>query len=284
MDIQIICDGGRSVGYGHIKRCLALADTLRKRGRSVHVQGISESAKELLLDIQKECIARSRILVVDSPSNVDDQIELAREQGQRIVALDYLGEAKPDVLINIYPHAKKSAVLKCYTGFEYQIIREEIYNQPRCSQGKGVVVIIGGGDVKGESARAAQVLGRLGYGVTIIKGPTALEMSSSRPSNVLINPKDLPKLLSSCEWVITNGGGCMFEALYLGKPAVVLPQTNAEYAVASSIFKLGGILGLGLSSIKKYSKDELVKVSKAGVSLIDGKGADRIVDIIEELL
>lgn len=90
--------------------------------------------------------------------------------------------------------------------------------------------------------------------------------------------------MQQSDWVVTNGGGCLFEAVFLGKAAYVLPQTEAELRVASCFYEKGAILGIGINGIRDFNDDEIDQVHRNCLGLVDGNGARRISEIVRGLL
>jgi spore coat polysaccharide biosynthesis predicted glycosyltransferase SpsG len=143
---------------------------------------------------------------------------------------------------------------------------------------------LGGGDILGQSFEAAVILANQGYDVTLIKGPLAKIDKAKCNFSILVNPTDFPEILNSCDWAVTNGGGCFFEALYLGKPVFVLPQTEMELKIVSYAKQFNTILGMGIENLSNINHTKFETVSYNGMKLIDGKGLSRISSIIKELL
>jgi spore coat polysaccharide biosynthesis predicted glycosyltransferase SpsG len=169
-------------------------------------------------------------------------------------------------------------------GFEYMVVREEIASLPRQSKGEGVVIVLGGGDVLDQGHTAAAVLARQGQQVTLVQGPLAVNRAPGEGYRVLSDPPDLPALLQGCGWAVTNGGTCMFEALCLGKPAVALPQTPHEAKLAALALAQGALLGVGREALHPWDAAALQAVAPRAAALVDGRGAQRIVAIVKELL
>jgi spore coat polysaccharide biosynthesis predicted glycosyltransferase SpsG len=284
--VEIFCEGNDNVGYGHIRRSLTLASRLKKDGLDVRMKGLSESAN-LLLPLSKAPNRRAEIIIFDSPSDIDNQLLAAQKSNQITVALDWFGSTIPDVNIAVYPHKDVLATKMTYVGFEYILIRDEIALLERCENSRkdgGVLVILGGADALGQGHRVARYLSDKGLDVTLVQGPLAKSTKMELGFNVLINPPELPQLLKACDWVVTNGGGCLFEALTLGKAAYILPQSNAEMKIASFVFGKGAALGVGVDGLRKFDFNEIDQVQKKAATLVDGHGAYRISAIIKGLL
>jgi spore coat polysaccharide biosynthesis predicted glycosyltransferase SpsG len=98
---------------------------------------------------------------------------------------------------------------------------------------------------------------------------------------VCTNPSNLPELFARSDWAVTSGGGSLFEGLCLGKAVHVLPQTAAEERIARHVDSQGGLLGIGLDSLRAYSVNEVIKVAAKGAHLVDGLGAQRVSKIVK---
>lgn len=284
--VEILCEGNDRVGYGHIRRSLTLAARLQKDGVAVCLSGLSEAARRALPP-PEPFEGMAPVVIFDSPLGIDDQIRAAGSRGQLSVTLDWFGEAVPDVNIAVFPHHAVRASRKSFVGFEYVLVREEIAAlhgiQPTC-QSRRVLVVIGGGDLLGQGQQAARHLAESGFEVTLVQGPWARAVDTAGGFRVLVNPPDLPQQMAAADWMVTNGGGCLFEALCLGKAAYVLPQTDMEVKIAQYARDKGAILGMGLDALRGFEADELAPVGGHGARLIDGRGGERISAIVREWL
>ena len=283
--VEICCDGNQQIGYGHIRRSSALAVQLKKEGLAVKLTGLSEEVKKLL-PVTKEYNQQPSIVVFDSLEGIDQQIQKAQTEGKIAVTLDWFGDTMPDVNIVIYPHNEVCAKKEKYIGFEYIMLRDEILKVERSqsSNDQHVLVCLGGGDLLGQTYEAAVTLRNKGLTVTAVQGPLAKSSIPDGGIHTLVNPPDFPLLLANCGWAVTNGAGCFFEAMYLGKAAFVLPQTEMEIRIADYANERGALLGMGMENLRVFSVDELQKVAEQGKKLVDGRGAERIAAIITNLI
>lgn len=284
--IEIFCEGNKKVGYGHIRRSSTLAARLERDGVDVRISGLSENAHRMLPAL-KHTGRAARVVIFDSLFGIDDQILAAHERGQITVALDWFGETIPNVNIAVYPHGEVRATREAYVGFEYILVREEIALFPRTQPtGKAnhVLIFLGGGDLLDQGHEASRRLRDHGFDVTLVQGPLAKATEAGAGYRVLVNPSELPQLLTSCDWTVTNGGGCFFEALCVGKAAFVLPQSDAEMKIARFAQERDAVLGIGLDSLRGFHPAELVPVAECGTRLADGRGAERVSAIVRGLL
>ena len=283
--VEIFCDGNDQVGFGHIRRCLALAAKLRNENISVRLTGLSETAKKNL-PVPEDEQAKGSIAVFDSLAGIDKNIQNANEQGQLTITLDWFGETVPDINIVVFPHSEVRANIATYIGFEYIIIRDEITVIPKTTQHKSnkkVLICLGGGDLLEQAADAADMLSDRGFEVTLIQGPFAKKRKvASKKYTTHINPANYSELLANCDWTVVNGGGCFFESLCLGKPSFVLPQTELEMRIALFAQQKNTVLGIGLRQLNSFEPVQLDKVAQNGIKLLDGCGLERITAIIKK--
>jgi spore coat polysaccharide biosynthesis predicted glycosyltransferase SpsG len=284
--VEIICDGNQKIGFGHIRRSSALAASLRKENIPVRLVGLSEEARKLL-PANMPHASKPAILVFDVAEGIEMAINQAKQDGQTVVTLDWFGNAVPDINIAVYPHSEVKALKEKYIGFDYIILREEIRNLLPGTPGdktNNVLICLGGGDLLGQGFDTALFLKKNGFTVTLVQGPLAKNIPGDHGFTLLINPPDFPQLLAGCDWAVTNGAGCLFEALYLEKKVYVLPQTEWEMRIAVFVKKQGGVLGIGQDALKDFLTQNLLAVEEKNKKMVDGQGVDRITAVIKKLL
>jgi spore coat polysaccharide biosynthesis predicted glycosyltransferase SpsG len=280
--IDLFCDGNHQIGYGHIRRSLALGARLQENGFLVNYIGLSEEANKLLPDATAK--GSSVISIFDSITTSQDKVEQEKRAGKVTIALDWFGkEPTPDINIGVFKHHTNKTAKREFFGFEYTIIRDDILKlkSSEHSLNDQVVVCLGGGDLLQQSHTVASSLVRKGYKVVLVQGPLARNIELSSEYEVLINPKNFPEILNLSSWAVTNGGGCLFEAMYLGKPVFVLPQTAEEVSVAQHVYSMKAVLGLGFNNLDLVHTDSKIVCANAQ-KMIDGKGLDRICSLIQD--
>jgi spore coat polysaccharide biosynthesis predicted glycosyltransferase SpsG len=284
--IDIWCDGNPRIGFGHIRRARTLADRLTLDGATVRLRKYSPQRNSVFLkstDDQR----LPKISIFDTPENIDENLGLLKEKGVLTVALDYFGSVSPHINIAVFAHDTVRADYLSYVGFDYILIRDEIFtlrSKSLSSRSNQVLIMVGGGDLLRQSHEAARRLAKQGFEVTLIQGPFAGDQKHNDDYTVMHNPTNLPELLAGCGWLVASGGGSLFEGLCLGKAVHVLPQTSAEERIARYVESKGATLGVGLDSLRIYQESEIARVAKNGRNLIDGLGAKRISKIVGSLL
>jgi spore coat polysaccharide biosynthesis predicted glycosyltransferase SpsG len=285
--VDIFCDGNSKIGYGHIRRSSVLAAELNNAGIETNLYGLSSNARQILPKA-KTVESPAKVLVFDTPEELNEKINAAQLRNQTVVTLDWFGEVLPDINIVVFPHAVAKAKRQVFTGFDYILMHQDILTCPKLSasgNAESVLICLGGGDVLGQSAVAAQQLCDLGLNVKLVLGPLAQHHQHHKVAySVLVNPPNLSQLMVTADWLVVNGGGCLFEALYLQKPVFVLPQSEAENAIANHIDRQGAVLGIGLERLRLFNSDELSRVSAQVTGLVDGQGCNRVTKIIRGVL
>jgi spore coat polysaccharide biosynthesis predicted glycosyltransferase SpsG len=284
--IEILCEGNNIIGYGHIRRSLTLFNYLKKSGLNIKITGLSKTAQQMLPK-QNADEREPKILIFDSPLNIDNHLK--KKNTQFTIALDYFGKSSTDINIVIYPHEIVRAKIAKYIGLQYVIIRDEVSilaPAKPAQKNEKVLIVLGGADLLNQGHKVAKYLTNLGLVVTLVQGPFVKSKSVDLLCNydILRNPENLANLYLESDWVVTNGGGCLFEVLSLGKAAYVLPQTDKEFAIASFFQKKKLILGIGIDNLRKFTLKEINNTEILNKNLIDKKGLQRILAIVQSIL
>lgn len=289
--IRISFDCNEKIGLGHFRRSLTLAQQLCERNHLVCLEANPKTNSSAVIPAVFQKKIDVDCWVFDCADNASDLIVDAKKRGIKTVALDYFADETSDLTVSVFEHKKPLVEGKRKSGLEYILIREDIQKSSpglKVSE-KKAIVLLGGGDIKGQSAEVALKFAEFGYQVDLIYGPLARVREEIENPLVEIhkNPSNLSGLMQGCTLAATNGGGCLFELSFLGKPVIVFPQTEEERRIAELFLEKKSILGLGLDSIKLEvinDKEAITRVSENGRNLIDGRGAERIAIAIEEVL
>lgn len=286
--IELVCDGGTQYGIGHIRRSITLANELAKRGYQIRFSAASEQGQQQLTSINVTYTSdlTSLLRILDFPYPIDDWIE--KKAPLPVVALDYFGDQPVDLVVSVYEHRIPVPPGRRLSGLEYALIRPEITvlaeQSSLCSD--NVLVMIGGSDINRDGEAVAEKLVHFGMDVQLIRGPGVekdYEVQSEKVS-ILHMPEDIEKRMSMCQWAVTNGGSSMMEMMCLGKAVHVIPQTDAELHLAELVMEQGGILGIGLERLETPSQQEIDQIGRRAREIVDGRGVERIADLIEGCL
>ena len=284
--VEIICDGNIDIGFGHIRRSLTLASHLRTEGMEVRVTGHSDEASPWI-PASQPLNRVADILVLDCPSGIELEIVKAKHRYQTTVALDWFGDVSPDANVIIYPHSARPIEELVFVGFDYVIVRNEVLKYrdiARPKAGNKVLVVLGGGDLLGQARKSADLLSSIGFDVVLVQGPLVRDTTTSSAYPTYFYPDNFSSLLAESDWVVTNSGGCMFEAMCIGVPTLLMPQTPDETEIARLMVERGATLGIGVDQDYEQFLGRLSEIAERGRELIDGAGVSRISSILGELL
>lgn len=281
--VEILVDGGPGYGFGHISRSQTLGLALKKAGAEVGFSPRSETAASALAG-QPTARGEEPLLLVDLPYPDDVAITAARNAGRKVAVLDHIGDALADLAIRTDPRRVPMAAARCEYGLKYAMIRPEILAQTP-SSGDYALVCIGGSDLGDLGVDAARRLGAAGQRTILVRGPLATPLSEA-PAEVEVRlaPPDLPALLAGCAFAVTNAGTTALEVMALGKAVHVLAQTDAEQATAERFLSDGIILGVGLETLAVPAPGRAARAAAAGRSAVDGRGAERVADLVLALV
>ena len=284
--IEIICDGGPTYGMGHLYRSAELGRYLAGRGYRVRVRSASSGGEKILHNVPREK-GNAKLVVIDFPYDGADHVDEARKDGLPVLGLDYHGASAPDLAVCLFDDSGVPALARRVVGLEYSIIRSDVLVQRIMPEGTGVLIMIGGGDIRHCGMKTARELCELGEKVLLVRGPlntSADKISDDENLGILDDPQDLVDHMAGCSWAVSNGGTTMLELMRLGKAIHVIAQTPQERNFAEGILKQGGLLGVDDSSLKRPDEQTRRQVGEKAASLVDGRGLERIAGHIEELL
>jgi spore coat polysaccharide biosynthesis predicted glycosyltransferase SpsG len=214
------------------------------------------------------------------------------------LALDWgTPEVLPEKTINLLDHSGRMRAAydragrggDYLEGPEYAIIRPGVLalkNDAAAIAGVSrVVVTMGGADPGRRTLEGIELLAGSEVEGTIILGPLVpeayeQEVRAMRPANFLVvrNPRDFDRHLASASVVLCSGGGTLLEALCLGRPTVVFPQSDAERRHAGMYVSAGACVFADKLGLVLGDEKFRVELSEQAGKRVDGLGLERIVD------
>lgn len=286
--IEIVCDGGPAVGLGHVRRSHSLAWSLKESAFRVRLRTMEPfDLATTGLDFPNDS-GQVALRLFDTPLPCESLLLESQRQGLGTIALDYFGDVAPDLVISVVEHFTPRVRGQRVSGFEYIIIRDDILKcrGQNVVDAAGALVLVGGGDVTGVGGLAASRFVELEQDVTWIRGPLTPTLDAHKVPprvTVLSNPPNIGALIQKCRWGAANGGGSLFEMMYLGKPVVVLPQTEREMTIARQMLERGGVLGIGIDGMESVPQETLEAVGARAQAIVDGKGLARICQLVRNV-
>lgn len=290
--VEIHADGGGPVGFGHVGRCLALADELG-------TQAVFRVEDESVVAFLREHGARTAggeeapLVLLDrrQPVQVDTILEL-QAAGRRVALMDDLGpgRAVADLVIDpptaaAWPPAGGHRL----AGFAHVLVRGEIRAQRTWAVPAGGPVLLGmgGSDPAGLTQPLAAALDAAGVHLRVALGPG---YRGPRPSAgaVLRSAADWAPALREAPLLVTAYGHSMIEAAHLGVAAVAvvfLPEhleharVFAQQGTAVIVDMTDGVRAPELVRVvTDLLADDAARDALAhrGEQLVDGLGAARV--------
>jgi spore coat polysaccharide biosynthesis predicted glycosyltransferase SpsG len=275
VNLIILTDGSKEFGFGHISRSQTLANFLIMSGHDIEVI--------ILSNINLEALFVDKDVIIDVPYNGDFLFEKI-DNSHKIIGLDYHGEAELDLVINIFDYSRYKGNNQI-SSLDYAIIRENVLNliDKDRVRSESVLIMLGAYDINNFADDVIRFLDDKKIQTVIIEKEKSIDVSIYKYCTHYQNPENIAEIMHSSLWAISNGGSSMLELMALGMPIYVLPQTNAEKALANKIFKEGGLLGVG-APVLMPNIVTIKKVAKKAQNMIDGLGVKRILTLIEEII
>lgn len=272
----------------------------------------SEAAE---LKEMKEILRQEKIdvLITDLLSPSDTYLRALKETGVLLVSIDELSQATfpSDVVFNcnaVAPsrHYKTGDQTKVFMGQQYALLNrqfEDVEKMEVRPTVQKILVTCGGTDMKGLSLKVLQALKVFTKEIKIIliqgidfkfQKELDLLLKDMKEVEVLKNVKNMSSLMSSVDIAIASGGTTMYELAFLGVPAVILNQYGHQNEFATTLAAQNVLINLGLGEkttpqaietgvTELLSFKKRKEMSAAAKKAIDGQGAMRVAQIIQEM-
>lgn len=250
-NLLILTDGGDSIGFGHIMRCLAIKECWRHGSAKLLVQmkGESKTPDGALnydwldhIDSLKKFTSKNTSLLVDSYQTNADHFHQLSEIFPFITVLDdYNRMIYPvDLLICPGVYGKEinysNQVAKTYGGPEYVIIRPEILSLTRVkikNTVQRVLVTLGGSQ---QSTSLFQMIidtfENTDYQLIIVTGNTKLATGLSSKTAIIhgvLDGMEMANLMTSIDIAITAAGQTLNELSWLGVPIFTIKTGEDQH-------------------------------------------------------
>lgn len=272
--------GGRRIGLGHVRRCLALALALRAQGGHslflldgdsevcglVEAEGFDTIRILPEQDLQ-ETICQCRDLSVDaivadsyafSPAYFQNLSEAARV----VVAIDDLADRELPVTFVVNGsasaeqlHYRGAAETTYLLGPQYILLRPEFAGLPTrtiAGRVRRVLITVGGSDPNNLTLRLMQWIARVLGSVKqdVVVGPLfenlevlQAEASTAAASIVLHkNPMDMRGLMLAADLALCGGGQTAYELAAAGTPAIAVRTAENQTVNLKGLVTAGSLV------------------------------------------
>lgn len=313
-------EAGAQTGYGHIVRCLALADELRDRGCSCFfLTGDSIEAGVKVLERKykpfafwSEIASNPDVWIVDLEGGTPPALAYQlKKQCKKLVILNGVGypDGDPGRLfadLVFYQGVSERPYFLNWEGFTGQwfegpewliLCKEFAAHKPRVSfhDPLRVVVAGGGSDPKDVTGKVTGALADYSIAVRAILGPAYVGDDLNYDSLVefVRSPAVMAEALAWADIAIVSYGMTAFECLALGLPTIALSISPDHAASAEQVQERSGGALESLGEVDDVSAASILaavygkmmnysKCSQRAVEFVDGLGTGRVVDKILE--
>lgn len=280
--VELIHDTGPTAGLGHLRRMQALGAQLTASGASVRLRPTRDRARGGPADV----------LIVDS-------YEVRADDGSfcapMIVAVDDLDrDLAVDVVVRPAPggsgpvHERARTVLR---GFEFALLRRPVERPPSDTEQRHALVSLGGADTAGRGAAIASRLADQDGSIVVRHAPGPWSVASTHRRVVtVIAPDGLDEELAASPVVITAGGVTMLESLATGCATIVVATAENQAAQVAAVRAAGAALVtepdadvdaiVSLARELIDDREQQRELASRGRSLIDGRGVERVCEVI----
>lgn len=313
--VGIRVDGGKGIGFGHIVRCVALADyistftsvlfiTKTKNYLDSIING-RYSTVEIKDDKTDEIISIGNLsaIIIDLLEGGEELSEMLLGKMKIIVLISDFPKYIPPVSIYLYPtfiplNIEKPKGVKVLSGGKYILLRREILsfldrNYSIGDNVKNILIILGGGYRKDEEKMVLDTLQNVDYRGRVVLYSGIFSFDRDYRYNFRLDVNEGFKLpyedMSESDIVVCGSGVSLFETMALGKPSITIPGSDREEVEVDVLSKDGlcidgrGDIQMTLRKVlgNPWMRRSLVRKLDG---IVDGRGAERVTGIIREML
>lgn len=260
------------------------------------------------------------IVVVDGYNFESEYQKHLKRGGCRILFIDDYGHATPyvaDVICNQNSYAQEQADLyrerpketQLLLGTEYALLRSEFLRFPQKPKecptlARRILVTMGGSDPENATLRMLRALAMTeisSFHVTVILGGgnphresiAAWGASASLAIDIVVDARDMPRRMADADLAIAAGGSTCWELLFMGLPFITGILAENQVAIAEDLGKKSLARNMGwyrdaseqelVRAVRSLaeSQGERVRLAEHGRSIVDGRGAQRVLDVVQ---
>ena len=259
------------------------------------------------------------VLILDGYHFDAEYERAARSAGAPVVTIDDDGE-RPTFEANVVLNQNIEAPDldyrlppggKALLGTQYALLRPEFTESTRAERvhretATKVLVTMGGADPHNHTLTVLHALDRVSelvepeIQVTVIVGAAnphrpALEHQIQRAryaADLVYDVSDMPRRMVEADVAISAAGTTVWELCYLAVPSLVVAVAENQIGIARGSAAAGAVInlsaagGLDVDSMASEiselltNKEHRVSLSRHAAKLVDGKGAERVVDAL----
>lgn len=269
------------------------------------------SSKNMVEEIEyyKKYLKKA-IFITDIPDISEDYLRTLKKKVCSVVSIDDGSDTVfySDILIspNLNPNInhKYSSRTQHYSGAKYVILKKAfekygIKKKQIKREAKSLFICFGGSDRNNITQKVVNIIQNMDINILIVVGimysyynELVKDIKEYRNIQIKRNAHNMDELIYDADLAIISGGTLLYETCAVRTPAIVICQNREQNRESEFFAENNAAINLGtfdninedtarntiLKLISDYDKRELL--SKNARQLIDGRGADRIVNII----
>lgn len=289
-------------------------------GFSVHHISAAPGSEEDAVQTDALAVSMKACFVVVDGYHFGSQYQrLIKGSGNRLLFIDDYGHAGSycsDLVLNQNLYAtedlykKREPFTQLLLGPSFVLLRREFNSWHGLSKktphaASKVLVTLGGSDPDNVTLKVIESLQSLAIGgieVTAVVGGSnahanrleAAAKDSRIPLRLVRSATNMQELMAWADMAISSGGTTSWEMAFMGLPALIVVLAENQAAVAEKLEHAGAALNLGWhdeltcqkirSAVENLMIDSEKResISRRGQQLVDGFGANRVVDAIWE--
>jgi spore coat polysaccharide biosynthesis predicted glycosyltransferase SpsG len=303
-EAAILTVAGKSVGFGHLRRCMTLGEALRKR---VPVRFLVEGEGAALVEgfPVDNTLHASDLLIVDDYSVSAEKLAELRRRVRRVMVLDDLADrdlASADLVLNGTPsaeslHYRTRPECTMLLGPRYALLSEAFRNLPKRSlppHPRRILVTLGGADPHRDTPGVVETVRAVlpDAETDVIIGPLFSDQSRvTAAPGVRVHPPqpNLSALMQVCDLAVTAGGQTTYELAASGLPTIALEIAANQRDNLRALANVPTMLAIArgdrealTSALVQLANDQPLrqKMSDSGRALFDGHGAERAAEAL----
>lgn len=206
-------------------------------------------------------------------------------------------------------YSRREACTKLLLGTDYALLRPEFLAGDRTRvtppRVRRLLVTMGGSDPDNVSQTALKAVAQVGQELetTVVVGSgnphyekvcaSARELPGVRVER---DPPDMASIMRSADMAVSAAGSTCWELAFLGVPMILVVLARNQQGIAAALAERGGAVSLGWhanlspsqisETIEQLAEDRARRtvMSEIGRKLVDGKGAERVVKVLQNSL
>ena len=318
MKIILRFEASHKVGLGHLYRCLALAKEIQKRGHDpILATKIYPETAEALMSCGYEVISlkptgtleeetnairdsNADAIVVDMLDTTQDYMKGLKDKCRFLLTIDNNGDGAKvaDKVVNVLYN--KIAGDNVINDFSYAMLRPQFAELNQTERGispavQQVLVLQGGADTHGLMPKIINALDGSDFQIIAITGSASKTIIEQKKGlKVFRNVENIEDFMLNADMAISAAGMSLLELLCVGTPSIAVCAERFEEETAQKLESLDATINLGFggdvseeeirNAVESLASDfeRRKSMSLTGKNIVDGKGSEKTVNIIEE--